>query len=55
MMAISDGQATYVVFPTYASGLKPELRGHAYAIYEDHDNILLRPPSSALPWTPVAQ
>ena len=43
MMAISDGRATYMVFASTSTSLKPELRGHAYAIYEDHDNISFTP------------
>ena len=43
MMAISDGQCTYVVFASTSTSLKPELRGHAYAIYEDHDNVSFTP------------
>ena len=52
MMAISDGLATYVVFACPAGDgqkLKPELWGHAYAIYQDHDNILFTP-EQRTPW-----
>ena len=52
MMAVSDGLATYVVFAVPGgdgANLKKELWGHAYAIYEDHDNITFKP-EQRTPW-----
>ena len=52
MMAISDGLATYVVFacPSNANQINADLRGRAYAIYEDSDNVSFIP-TQKTPWT----
>ena len=51
MMAISDGLATYVVFacPADPSQINADLRGRAYAIYEDSDNVTFTP-TQKTPW-----
>ena len=51
MMAISDGLATYVVFscPTDPTQINADLRGRAYAIFEDGDNVTFIP-TQKTPW-----
>ena len=39
MMAISDGLPTYVVFANASNSVNANLRGRAYAIFQDQDNI----------------
>ena len=56
MMAITDGLATYVVFacPAASGQLNSDLRGRAYAIYEDADNVTFVP-TQKTPWITAAQ